>query len=255
MPLISVITITHNRDKYLAEAVESVLNQSFTDWECIIIDDASSDDTAKIIAKYAAQDPRIKIQRENVNLGITKARNLALQMAQGKYVAVLDSDDVWADPEKLQKQHSFLEKNVDCVLVGGAVIVVNENGQEVSRYKNPVTDVAIRTGILRRNPFLHSSVMFKRDAAVNCGGYGNYTVGEDYDLFLKMGRSGKLANLDDYLVKYRKHGMGVTWSRRVRAAKDHLNIIAKHKKQYPNYFLAVIKGYLRLVLAYFLSLV
>lgn len=253
MPLISVITITHNRDKYLDEAIESVLRQSFKDWELIIIDDASTDNTAEVVAKYAAQDQRIKFHRENVNLGIAKARNLALQMSQGKYVAVLDSDDAWANPEKLQKQMVFLEKNADHAAVGGAVIVMNENGQEITRYKNPTTDAAIRTVILRRNPFLHSSVMFRREVAVNCGGYGNYTVGEDYDLFLKMGLSGKLANMDDYLVKYRKHGMGVTWAKRVRAAKDHLAIIVKFKNNYPNYFLALIKAYLRVVLSYFLS--
>ena len=253
MSLISIVTITRNREKYIAEAIEGVLRQSFTDWEYIFIDDASADNTAAVVAKYAAQDSRIKFHRENINLGITKARNLGLQLAQGKYVAVLDSDDAWADSEKLQKQYLFLEKNTDHVLVGGAVIVINENGQEVNRYKNPTADTAIRAGILLRNPFLHSSVMFKREVAINCHGYGNHTVGEDYDLFLKMGRLGKFANLDDYLVKYRKHGSGVTWSKRVRAAKDHLAIIAKYKKQYPNYFFALVKGCLRLVLAYFLS--
>ncbi len=255
MPLVSVVTITNNRQKYITEAIESVLSQSFKDWEFIIIDDASSDNTAVVVAKYATQDQRIKFRREKINLGITKARNLALRLSQGKYVAVLDSDDIWSDPEKLQKQYLFLEENADYILVGGAVIVINENGQEVSRYKNPTTDAVIRAGILLRNPFLHSSIMFRREAAVSCGGYENYTVGEDYDLFLKMGRLGKFENLDDYLVKYRVHGLGVTWSNRVCAAKDHLAIIAKFKNNYPNYFFALIKGYLRIVLAWFLSLV
>ena len=255
MPLISIIIIARNREKYIAEAIESALQQSFKDFEFIIIDDASSDKTAEVVAKYAAQDLRIKFHRENINLGITKARNLGLQLAQGKYVAILDSDDAWADSNKLQKQYEFLEKNDDHVAVGGAVIVINENGQEVGRYKNSATDTAIRAGILLRNPFLHSSAMFRRDVAINCGGYGDYTVGEDYDLFLKLGKFGKLANLDDYLVKYRKHGSGITWSRRVRAAKDHLSIIAKYKKQYPNYFPALSKGYLRLGMSWILSLV
>ncbi|MEK7131260.1 MAG: glycosyltransferase family 2 protein [Patescibacteria group bacterium] len=254
MPLISIVTITNNRRKYIAEAIESALSQSFADWELIIIDDASFDNTAEAVAKYTAQDKRIKFIRENINLGITKARNLALRLAQGKYITVLDSDDIWADSNKLQKQYEFLEKNDDYVVVGGAVIVINENGKEVRRYKNPTTDTAIRAGILLRNPFLHSSVMFRRDAAVGCGGYGEYTVGEDYDLFLKMGWLGKLANTDDYLVKYRKHDFGITWAKRVRAAKDHLSIIIKYKKQYPNYFFALIKGYLRLALSWALSL-
>lgn len=255
MPLISITTVTHNRAKYLAEVIESVLSQSFADWEYVIVDDASTDNTAEVVAKYAAQDSRIKFRRESINLGITKARNLALQLAQGKYVAVLDSDDVWADLEKLEKQYNFLEKNTDHVLVGGSVIVINENGQEIRRYKNPLTDTEIRSGILLRNPFLHSSLLFRRSAAVNCGGYGNYEVGEDYDLFLKMGEIGKFANMDEYFVKYRKHDFGVTWAKRVRAAQDHLSIIAKYKNKYPNYLPALIKGYLRLVLSRVLSLV
>ena len=124
----------------------------------------------------------------------------------------------------------------------------------MKRYKNPQTDVLIRKKILLRNPFINSSVMFKKDTALRSGGYSDYTVGEDYDLFLKMGLSGKLANLDDYLVKYRKHGMGATWSKRVRAAKDHLAIIVKFKNSYPNYSLALVKAYLRVILSYFLSL-
>jgi glycosyltransferase involved in cell wall biosynthesis len=251
---ISITIITHNREKYIAEAIESVLDQSFKDWELIIIDDASTDNTAEVVAKYLVQDHRIKFHSENVNLGITKARNLALQLTQGKYVAVLDSDDVWIDSDKLQKQYHFLENNSDYILVGGAVIVINEHGQEIRRYKNPSKDEDIRARILLRNPFLHSSILFRREVAVECGLYKNYSVGEDYDLFLKMGQVGKFANLEDYLVKYRKHDSGITWSKRVSAAKDHLVIIKKFKKNYPNFFSALIKGYVRVFLAFFVSI-
>src|SRR3989338_2915164 len=150
MPKISVIIITYNRAQYIGAAIDSIVGQTFSDWELVIIDDASTDNTAEIAIKYAAQDSRIKFHHENINLGITKARNLALRLAQGKYIAVLDSDDVWADSEKLQKQYNFLENNTDHVLVGGAVIVINENGQETNRYKNSATDTAIRAGILLR---------------------------------------------------------------------------------------------------------
>ncbi len=254
MPKISVAVITYNRASYICAALASVVCQTNSDWELIIIDDASTDSTKLEIDNCAKGDQRIKYIKNYKNLGISESRNKALQIASGKYIAILDSDDIWADEEKLQKQYDFLEKNEEYVLVGGGVIEINATGQEVNRYKNPTTDVSIRKGILLRNPFINSSVMYKRDEALKCGGYQKYTVGEDYDLFLKMGQMGKMFNLSDYLVKYRKHDSGITWSKRILAAQDHLSIIFKFKYTYPDYFFALVKGYMRLFLAKFLML-
>lgn len=253
MPKISVVIVTYNRASYIGDAIDSVIHQSFLDWELIIINDASTDNTKLILKNYIENDPRIKYFENSNNTGISTSRNKALEIARGKYMAILDSDDIWADEKKLQKQYDFLEKNQEFALVGGAVITINADGQEVGRYKNPITDSIIRKVILLRNPFINSSVMFSRDVAIKCGGYENYTVGEDYDLFLKMGQLGMLSNLSDFLVKYRKHDSGITWSRRVLAAQDHLSIIAKFKNLYPNYLPALAKGYVRLFLAKLMS--
>lgn len=254
MSKISIAIVTYNRAPYICAAIASVVCQTNSDWELIIVDDASTDNTKLKIDNCVKGDQRVKYIKNYKNLGISESRNVALQAASGKYMAILDSDDIWADNTKLQKQYDFLEKNEEYVLVGGAVIEINETGHETNRYKNPTTDVSIRKGILLRNPFINSSVMYKRDEALKCGGYEKYTVGEDYDLFLKLGQKGKLFNLSDYLVKYRKHDSGITWSKRVLAAQDHLNIISKFKHVYPNYFLALIKGYMRLLLTKILML-
>ncbi len=102
-PLVSILTPTYNRAGYIAEAIESVLAQTFTDWELIVIDDASADNTEQIVRSYAAKNPKISYLRQAINVGIARNRNTGLEKARGNYVAVLDSDDVWTDPHKLQK--------------------------------------------------------------------------------------------------------------------------------------------------------
>src|SRR3989338_6842170 len=169
--LISIITITRNRAGFISEAIESALGQSFPDWELIIIDDASQDNTREIAEDYSKKDSRIKYFRNDEHLRISKSRNKALGLARGEYVAVLDSDDVWSDRDKLKKQYEFLERNKDYVLVGGGVIVIDEHGQERKRYFNRESDENIRGKILFQNQFAHSSVMFKRDVALKVGGY------------------------------------------------------------------------------------
>ena len=134
--LISIIIITRNRAGFISKAIESALGQSFPDWELIIIDDASQDNTGEIIKSYIAKDARIKYFRNDEHLRISKSRNKALSLARGEYVAVLDSDDVWSDRDKLKKQYEFLERNKDYVLVGGGVIVIDEFGKETRRYFN-----------------------------------------------------------------------------------------------------------------------
>ena len=132
MTMISIIILTYNRAGFISEAIKSALEQSFSDWELIIIDDASQDNTREIAEDYAKKDSRIKYFRNDEHLRISKSRNKALGLARGEYVAVLDSDDVWSDRDKLKKQYEFLERNKDYVLVGGGVIVIDEFGDRKS---------------------------------------------------------------------------------------------------------------------------
>ena len=244
-PSISIIIITHNRAGFISEAIESALGQSFSDRELIIIDDASSDNTREIAENYAKKDGRIRYFRNNERLHISKSRNKALGLARGEYVAVLDSDDVWSDRDKLKKQYEFLERNKDYVLVGGGVIVIDEFGKETRRYFNRESDEDIRWKILFQNQFAHSGVMFRREAALKAGGYDDsLNIGEDYDLWLKLGTLGKMANLKEYLLKYRVHGGNITL-KRIEALKNNIAIIRKYKNRYPNYYLAYARRALR----------
>jgi len=248
MTMISIIILTYNRAGFISEAIESALEQSFPDWELIVIDDASEDNTREIVEEYIVRDSRIKYFRNDEHLRISKSRNKALSLALGEYVAVLDSDDVWSDRDKLKKQYGFLEGNKDYVLIGGGVIVIDEYGKEIRRYFNRESDENIRGKILFQNQFAHSSVMFKRDAALKAGGYDeNLNIGEDYDLWLKLGTLGKMANIKEYLLKYRAHGSNITL-KRIEALKNNIAIIKKYKNRYPNYYMAYVRRALRLLI-------
>src|SRR3989344_2599957 len=248
MTMISIIILTYNRAGFISEAIESALEQSFPDWELIVIDDASEDNTREIVEEYIVRDSRIKYFRNDEHLRISKSRNKALSLALGEYVAVLDSDDVWSDRDKLKKQYGFLEGNKDYVLIGGGVIVIDEYGKEIRRYFNRESDENIRGKILFQNQFAHSSVMFRREAALKAGGYDeNLNIGEDYDLWLRLGVVGKMANLKEDLLKYRVHGGNITL-RRIEALKNNIAIIKKYKDRYPNYYLAYARRWLRVLI-------
>jgi len=252
-PTISINIATYNRGRFITEAIESVLAQTFNDWELIIIDDASTDNTAEIVRPYLA-DPRIKYLKNETNQNISLTRNRGLKESQGKYIAILDSDDLWCDQEKLTKQYDFLEKNPDHCLVGTGIIVVDEQGQEKSRYLNPETDKEIRNKILAKNTFAQSSVLYRKEAVLEVGSYNPNLNGiEDYDLWLKLGTKYKLANLPSYSLKYRIHGGNISLTDRWRLMKINLELIKKHHDDYPNFTLAILRRYSRLFLYFILK--
>ncbi|MCK9581419.1 MAG: glycosyltransferase [Methanoregula sp.] len=240
---------TYNREKYLPKAIDSILAQSFSDWELIIVDDGSIDNTEQVVREYTAKYSTIKFFKNENNLGIVKSRNLALNMCAGEYVAVLDSDDEWADKNKLQKQINFFGQNPDYVLCGTMAKIINENNEEGGNVIHKISDTEIRKRILFGNQFVHSSVMYRRAAALAAGGYGEFGVGEDYDLFLRLGLKGKVGNLPDIMVNYRRHPDGATWKNRLFSAREHLRIIQIYRAAYPNFFSALVKAYLRIFLA------
>ncbi|MFA6547727.1 MAG: glycosyltransferase [Candidatus Magasanikbacteria bacterium] len=246
MTKVSVNIITYNREDFLSKAIDSVLVQSFKDWELIIVDDCSIDNTAVLVSEYIQKDSRIKYFKNDTNLGIGKSRNLALQLSSGKYIAVLDSDDYWSDKNKLQKQFDLLESG-EFVLVGGGYQVVDRLGNKKNSFLNPTTDGQIRSKFLFKNPFVNSSVMFKKDLAVKSGGYDeSLQVGEDYDLFLRLGRLGRLINIPSIFVNYCQHGQNVSRIKIVNALEDNLVIINRYKNDYPNYFFALLRRSVRL---------
>ena len=246
---VSIVIITYNRARFLPEAIESVLAQSFADWEMIVVDDASTDNTKEVVEKYCACDSRIKYYRNPENLNISKSRNRGMELAVGKYIAVLDSDDMWCDEEKIATQYSFLEEHPDHILVGGGVIVVDENGVEKKRYIDPQDDKDLRRIILSRNPFAQSTVMYNRKAVLDLGGYDNALNGiEDYDLWLRIGSVAKFANINRHVLKYRVHGGNISVTDRLRLVEHNLSLVKKNKNNFPSYYKAILRRQIRLFL-------
>ncbi|OJI09298.1 MAG: hypothetical protein COV08_01725 [Candidatus Vogelbacteria bacterium CG10_big_fil_rev_8_21_14_0_10_49_38] len=247
-PRVSINLPAYNRASFLPATIESVLKQSFTDWELLIFDDGSTDNTKEVLIPFLT-DPRINYHKNETNLGICRTRNLALQASRGQYVAVLDSDDLWLDSDKLKQQVEFLDTHLDHNLIGTGVIELDQANQELKRHLPPVDDEAIRKIILEKNPFAHSSVMYRREVALGAGGYPENLDGiEDYDLWFKLGRHGKFANLGTFALGYRRHPGNISQTARRRLMKENLFLIKKYRHYYPGFLWAWVRRASRLFL-------
>lgn len=202
-PVISIIMPCFNGSKFIGQAVESILSQSFTDFELIIVNDASTDNSMEIIREF--QDPRIRIVENNAWLGIAKTRNRGLDEARGRYIAPFDADDV-ALPLKLEKQARFLERNSEFGMIGSWVKRIDgQSGRLSGKWKLTAKPESIPPILLFRNYFCHSSVMMRREAIPSEGYDPGFAVGEDYNMWIKITRRWKAWNLPEYLVLYREH--------------------------------------------------
>lgn len=249
MQKISIILPTYNGGKYIRRAIESVVTQSFKDWELLVIDDGSTDNTKEIVESF--NNPQIIYLKNEKNLGIQKTLNRGLKEAKGEYIARIDDDDEWVDSQKLEKQFNFLDENKNYVLIGTGVIVVNEEGEELFRYLLPSEDEDIRSKILGKNCFVHSSVMFKKDTALKFGGYdesANTRHVEDYDLWLKLGTVGKFANLPTHAVKFTQRKGSISGKNKIEQFKKNITLIKTYKNKYPKYIGAFIRAYVRLII-------
>lgn len=201
-PRVSVIMSTHNDRKYLPLAMESVLQQTFTDFECIIVDDASTDDTAQILLRYA--DPRIRIIRHDRNVGLTRSLNEALALSRGTYVARMDGDDI-ALPDRFEKQVTFLDEHPDVGLVGTAFMYIDAENAVTGSEPVFVTDEEIRSRLLKHNCFGHGTVMARRAILQAVGGYDeSFRFSQDYDLWLRIAERAPVANIADKLYCWRR---------------------------------------------------
>lgn len=217
-PKVTVLMTVCNAEKYLRQAIESVLNQTFTDFELLITDDASTDSSPEIIRSY--QDPRIRVIRNSTNRGVAYSRKEALELARGEYVAVLDADDV-AFKERLQVQVDYLDANADIHLVGSAYEVIDENGNVECTQTVPTDPLTIRWNLLFGNCIAHSTAMFRRATALEIGGYDEQVfAGEDFDLWVRFAAHSKIAQLDRPLARWRRHRQSLQYSEPVEA-KDH----------------------------------
>jgi len=219
-PGVSVVLPVYNGAEHLRASIDSILGQSHADFELVIVDDASSDGSLDIARGYP--DPRIRVLPLEHNLGLAGALNAGIEFARAPIIARQDQDDI-ADPRRLERQMALLAHEPRTVLVGSfaAIIGTDEHGawQVIGHHRHPVSDEEIRLRLLWNNPFVHSSVLFRREAFTKAGGYGTDPVlnwPEDYDLWSRMSAHGDLANIPEELVTYRQTAGGMSDAHRER---------------------------------------
>ena len=217
-PKITVLLPVYNCELYIQTAVESILNQTFTDFELLIIDDASTDATVAILKKF--DDSRIQLIQKPVNSGYTTSLNYGLQLAQGEYIARMDADDI-SYPERFAKQIAYLETHLEVVVCGTTYKIVDND----KRIALPEQHDAIKIGLLWGNCILHPSVMIRKKVIDDFSILYDTSKepAEDYALWVRLLSMGKLHNLQEVLVEYRVYGNQVS---RKRAEEQKKNDIA-----------------------------
>lgn len=222
-PSVSVVIPAYNAGRFLLPAVQSILAQTFTDFELIVIDDGSTDGSIATLSVF--NDDRLRIERNDLNLGLVATRNKGLHLAKATLMAILDSDDI-AKPDRLEKQVKRFRSDPDLALLGTCADIIDDDGTVVSEI-----DVwlyvhdDIRRELLNGNRFVQSSVMLRVDAARAVGGYPDYPdIAEDYALWLRLAEDYRVANLPERLVQYRVHGAQVS-QRKIRHMREAADFV------------------------------
>ena len=197
-----------NSKKFIAQAIESVLMQSFKDFEFIIVDDCSNDSTFKIIKDYSKNDKRIRVYKNLRKKGPAESRNIAIKLARGQWISVIDSDDVFF-PNKIEKQMNVIKNNKNIIFVGTSLLFINENGSHIAFYKYKNKSSLIKKEILRNKSFPpHSSYFIQKKYIKKLGGYNKrYLMAPDYDLLLRLQafENKEFAVCEEVLTKVRLH--------------------------------------------------
>jgi len=209
-PKITVLMSVYNGEEYLKKAIESILNQTFVDFEFLIIDDGSTDETAKILKGYKNKDKRIKIVTNKKNIGLTKSLNKGLKLARGKYIARMDADDI-SNFQRLEKQKKYLDQHPKVLAVGSNTKVINENDKTISANRWQQSPESIYYTLTFYTCLFHSSLMLRKNSLIKSGGYNvKFPVSQDTELLYRLSRKGKIAFLEEILIKWRKTGNNIS---------------------------------------------
>ncbi|MCE5336503.1 MAG: glycosyltransferase [Desulfobacteraceae bacterium] len=208
IPTITVITAVYNCEKYVRESIDSTLQQTFPDFELILIDDGSTDGTLEILERY--RDERITLIHQS-NMGLAKSLNKGLWTARGKYIVRLDADDI-SMPHRFERQYRFMEDHPECVISGASAMMIDADGKYLYTETMPTSWSDTRRYLPYESPFFHSAVIFRREPALACGGYYEKIKHHFEDLFLwnKLAAVGELRNLEEPLIKYRLVPFAIT---------------------------------------------
>jgi Glycosyl transferase family 2 len=210
MPLISVIMPVRNGARYLSVAVDSILRQSLTDIELIVIDDGSRDETPDILDGFAGRDPRVRVIKQEC-LGIAPALSAGLAAASAEFIARMDADDI-AVPHRFECQVSVLREHSRVAVVGSACVVIDEADVPTGMMSFPESPEQIRSELAIRNCIAHPTVMMRKQAVVKAGGYRPaFRMCEDYDLWMRIVDHHDIRNLQAALLRYRFHAAQCTW--------------------------------------------
>ena len=216
-PRISVIMSVYNSKKYLGEAIEGILNQSFTDFEFIIVNDGSTDGSLRIIQSY--HDGRIRLINNRTNIGLTKSLNKAIKQARGEYIARQDADDI-SLPNRFEEQISYFEQHTETALLGSSIYIIGGDGKIFGKrivLANP------SKSLVKANQFSHGSTMFRRKIVRELGGYNElFRYGQDYDLWLRIAKYNEVKNLMRVLYKLRFHEGNIRALKGEESALYHL---------------------------------
>ncbi len=212
-PLITVVMSVYNSEEFLEEAIKSILGQTFRDFELIMVDDASTDDSLAIMEVFANKDHRLKLIRNQKNIGLTKSLIKAIEQTNGEYIARQDSDDI-SLPRRLEKQVEFLTRNPSYGAVGTYAEIIDKAGLIIKKALVPRSWLLIKQILKFGNCFLHGSMMFRRGDYIKAGGYRAFiSLGQDFDLWLRISKIKKMTNLHEVLYRWRKTENSITASK------------------------------------------
>jgi glycosyltransferase involved in cell wall biosynthesis len=240
--LVSVLMLTMDRPQYVEPAIASVVAQTYSNWELIIVQDGPDPRIAPLVEAWSRREPRVRFFHRPQIGNIANALNHAIQVSRGEFLAILDDDDAWIEPRKLELQIACLRAAPAVAAVGGGAVVVDGGGRESLRYQRPIDPAICRQRALIANPIIHSTVLFRRADADAVGGYDDSLPGyQDWDLWLKIMARRDVTNLPDYLATYRVWNGGGSSTKILGNAWSAVRIAVRHRR-YPRSGIALFSG-------------
>lgn len=234
-PLVSIILSTYNWSKYIKESINSVLKQTYSNFEFIIINDYSTDKVEEIILDFQKKDNRIKYSKNKINLKLTKSLNKWIGLSKWEYIARIDDDDIWTET-KLDEQVKFMENNLDYWLCWTSMVDIDENWDENTIHIMRTSNENINNHFLQSNQFAHSSVIIRKSILDIVWGYNNeWNLVEDYELWLRIWKVSKLYNFSNVYLKYRVLENSLMRKRAFKRRYMAFKVSLKNRKNYPNF--------------------
>ncbi len=222
----------YNGEHYVQQAIRSVIEQTYANWELIVLNDGSTDNSEQIVLAF--QDERIRYEKNTENKGIVYTRNRLFELAKGDYFAILDCDDI-AHRERIAKQVAYLQQNPKCVFCGSWTTKINEAGTRIGKMQPPVADENIRINQLFQSSFLQSTVMLRAEAMQNMQYNADFPVAEDFDLWERLLQKGVGHNLPEFLVEYRWYEGNTSTTKEALMEQIRNKIIARQLNRIANF--------------------